>query len=1058
MTSNVHTLEHFYRGQVLKAGAPDGDMRLLASSAGIKTEQVAEAVQLAIIPPLSKQPRGALALARSSKHGFYFVQSQVAAAGQFMTHVVLLSSDIVRSLSGNLRALLPLTEDSMPGFEVRGAQLQPLTYVEGDAPGAPQQTRAMLALMSATRNRISTIERLLAAIITNTPVLVYGAPLDLEKRLAMVEGLLALMPAPARLGVTFATHAAPQRRPDTLITFLPDSDVPPDVVAYRWGESDPTGVEATDDYARFITSQLRLDTELVLQGTDNLTPVAGWRIRLGDSLSTALHYAATRLRIDTAVLGNQPVELEAAAQVLTDDPTLSDEVRLAYTSHLLKLALPLQATEHLRQIGRVARGSSTMEAALLRQIDETLNAGVHAETIYHTLVDWISDSGGFGGMLWVEQAQRAAKMHVAALVEAGDAPGLAAFMRSVGSAPSSAQVAPILPQLVDKALALAGKDSDLTRTLVALAAAAYPTDRFQKLFDQSDILANLPQSLVRLMPYLFGTARGDTHGLLARAASAFEEETHPLLAIRLSEIAMLRDRGDLVDVEALALLAKAAESPWGDTYDQTLRWIVRNLSTDQRIYVLGEEGTRSLVRILLARRAYNDFASSVLNTGRVLFGQERTPTGYADFVHTLFTEVALTPGSALSALKALTVNGMKPLPLMLAHYGALQNAGWSAAMAGAAADLHALVVANPLIAVQVPMPMLLALVQHHIVRVDMPSAVRVAELTPGVAAAEGEGGAQSMLRLYSLMSDDEALREIATNLLRRYVRMLPSGDDRRATTRIIDKLGSAIKQEMDATLLFKRILDGVPIEEYAGYIHLAANFLHDTGLAFVDKNHVPGLKVLTGDLDALMGGFTPSDRQKLAREIIDLGKVIVAIAQRQKSLRPRPSNAQVEALVNGVEPAIAPLDVLRNMGGYFSRGKRANLSLSPLTNPHPLAARGAHDLLNDVGVTLRLLRSFLRAFPAEGRWKFNADVLWSELESLWDEVSLGERRKLVHELALDLQRLPEYLLLIAEQGNPRALVEEDRNMKRLELGERKPENTLEFYRMINGYFRARGGS
>jgi hypothetical protein len=1056
VAANDYMLEHFYRGQTVSAGAPDSDMRLLAGSKGIVPEMVAEAVQLAIIPPLSKQPMGALALVRSAKHGFYFTQSQMGAAGQFMTHVVIIPSEVVRGMSGNLRGLLALAEEAMPSFESTGVMLQPLSYTPVDPPGGPQATRAMLALMSATRNRINTIETLLAAVITNIPVRIFGAPPEVDKRLALVEGLLALMPSPARLGVTFATHAAPQRRPQTIITFLPDSESPPDGVSYRWGEANPVGVEVQDEYAHFIAGQLRLDTELVLQGTEALTPVAGWRIRLGDSLSAALHYAAQRLKTDNAVLGNQPVELDAAAQVLTDDPTLSDEVRLAYTSHLLKLALPLQATDHLRQIGRVARGSSALEAALLHHLEETLNAGAHAETIFHTLVDWISDSGGFSGMLWVEQAQRAARMHTQALVAAGDAEGLATFLRAVGSAPSSAQVAPVLPTLVDLVLPLAGKNAALTQTVIALAAAAYPTDRFQKLFDRSDLLAHLPQNLVKLMPYLFGSARGETSGLLAKAASAFEEEIHPLMAIRLAEIAMLRDRGDLLDVSALQLLAKAAASAWGDTYDQTLRWIVRNLSTDQRVYVLGDDGARSLVRILLARRAYNDFASSLLNAGRVIFGQDRSANAYADFVQSIFTDAELTPGAALNALKALEANAMKPLPLMMAHYGALQAAGWSAAMAGSAADLQALVVSNPLIATQAPLPLILSLVQYHMSRVDTPSAVRVAEMTPGMAAAEGEGGTLSMLRLYGLMNDDEATRAIATQLMRRFVRLLPAGEDRRAATRIMDKLGAQVKSELDVTLLYKRIFDGVPIEEYAGYLHSTASLLRDTALTYADRERVPGLKILLGDLDALFGGFTAEDRATLAREIIDLGKVIVALAQRQKALRPRPSNAQLEALITGIEPSIAPLDVFRSMGGYFSRGKRANISLSPTNNPHPLGTRGAHDLLHDVQVSLRLLRGFLRAFPAEGRWKFTSEMLWSELESLWDELPLEDRRKLVHDLAFDLQRLPEYVMLIAEQGNPRALVEDDRNMRKLELGERKPDNALELYRLVSGYFRLRG--
>ena len=58
-------LEHFYYGQFVRDGRPEGELRLLASSAGVQPEQVAEAVQQALIPPLVESPTGSWALVRS---------------------------------------------------------------------------------------------------------------------------------------------------------------------------------------------------------------------------------------------------------------------------------------------------------------------------------------------------------------------------------------------------------------------------------------------------------------------------------------------------------------------------------------------------------------------------------------------------------------------------------------------------------------------------------------------------------------------------------------------------------------------------------------------------------------------------------------------------------------------------------------------------------------------------------------------------------------------------------------------------------------------------------
>ena len=52
LSSAGYALEHFYYGQLFYQGKPHGELRLLASSPGVKTEHAAEAINEARLPPL----------------------------------------------------------------------------------------------------------------------------------------------------------------------------------------------------------------------------------------------------------------------------------------------------------------------------------------------------------------------------------------------------------------------------------------------------------------------------------------------------------------------------------------------------------------------------------------------------------------------------------------------------------------------------------------------------------------------------------------------------------------------------------------------------------------------------------------------------------------------------------------------------------------------------------------------------------------------------------------------------------------------------------------------
>ncbi|MCC6616012.1 MAG: hypothetical protein IT320_21260 [Anaerolineae bacterium] len=1049
-------LEHFYFGQLVQDGKAVREARVLGASPGIKQEHVAECTQTALVPPLPRHPRGTWAILRARTVPYLFVQTQIGAAGQVVGHFILMPADVVRAYSGNLQSLMTLLHGQAPAFEKPQERMMPIELEEPQPPDSGQQTAAMLALMSATRDRIQTIEALLAGVISGTPVMIQGAPADLAERARFIEGLQALLPPPARPGVTFTTYATRRRHLDAVINFYSDDEPPENALVYRWQDDHTTGTKPTNDYARFITSQLRLDTAMVLEQTAALTPVAAWRIKLGDELADSLRYASYRLKLDHAVRDNQPAELDDVARTLTNDPTLTEDLQISYARHILKMALPMGEESYAVQVADMVRGKPDMEMALLNQLSETLASnGTLAEEIFSTVVSWMGRGQTFNGMFWTELAQQAAMKAVEALAEDGDSAALNAFMKRMAATPGAAHLTTIMPQVLDQTATLAERDADLALTILSQGIHSLSNDRLVQIMQDRALLAQLPSSVVRLQTRMFNGSSEPANGILIHATEVFEDEkTRDLFAVRMSELALLQGHPALVDAETLALLAQAADKPWMDQYDQTLRWIVRNLANERDVPPLGEGGARSLAHILLARRAFSDFPPLLLNLGKILFG-ELDQMDFAEFVRRVFFEAPLEPKEIQTALHSLPPTGIKPLPLMLAHYGALQKYDWATTLDVTVMDLSTLVVGNPVTAAQASMTMLLSLIKYHAAQGETTLALRVAELVPDIAIHEGETGITSMLRLCHMLRDDAELRAGAIDLLRLYVRKLPGKTDRAAAARLGQRLGGKVKDTLEATLLIKRVFQGLSLEDYAIHLHQTTELLRETAVAYVDPARAPGLKVLLGDLDALNGGLTDDDRHALSQHIIEMGRTIVSLAQRKDVQSPKDADEQRDALVVGSEDAATALDLLFVLGGYFSQGKRVKYYVEQTLSAHPLGTRSAPDLVRYTRMASGLLRTLLKIYPAQGERSYSTKTIHAELESLWNEIPLDRRRKIVQDLAQDFQRLSILIFYIANTGSSRVLRDDDRGGRKLETNQRKPESTLELYRFVSGYFSAR---
>jgi hypothetical protein len=1048
VSAATFSFEHFYHGQLLQGSTLQGEARLLASSPGIRSEHVAEALSAASIPP--DEGFGAWALVRGRSIPFLLVQSQPG-----VRHYILITVEALRALGGNLKALLTLVEPQIKTFTATGHSLPRLTLLNPGIPTPAAQEEAMLDLMTATRDRLDVLEALLAAIIHGVQISISGAPPELEKRVVFVEGLLALLPPPARFGVTFTTYTQPEMQIDAQVCFYNGGDVPPqDTLLYHWGARAVTGIKVEDEYARFIRSQLRLDTGLVLEQTTILTPVAGWRIRAGDSLADALKYASYRLTLDNALINHQPVGAQEVARVLAEDPTLSDDLRVAYIHHLLAFALAMDEDENSDLLAMVARGQPDLERAILSEMSAALEEE-KAERIYRRVMRWRSHPDGFRGMYWEELTQRAAAANVELLVRAGDPEALNAFLNEVREAMNPSELTVVAPQLIDLTLPLSAQHRHLAETVFVLAATALPTERWQRLISARSLLTQLPGGVAQVMTYISKRERSaPPPGLIAQVISDFEAQWRPLLFIRMIELVLLTERFDLLDPPAIEGLADAAATPWGEAYDTTIRWIARTLSSEALMAILNPGCRQPLLQLLLARRAFAELSNELLQQGRQFYPADKQ-LQFAQMAYSIFADSTLPVSEIPAALRIMAEKGVKPLPLAMAHFGALHRNEWSPALETSAADVTELVINNRLIAESLSPDMLMELLNYHIQRGDTRQGLRVASLLPAAASRRGEPGVTVMIQMYRMMNWGEEGNIAALDGLRRYIRRCSDTFVPQALTRLGRELGEPVRQALEATVTLYQMMGGEDIGDYAYSLHTASEFLYDTSLIYVDRNSAPSVSALMSDLDSLSGGLANDDRLALSNAMLEFGRLLSALAAQHRQLHFRESDEQIEGLLSGKGAANSVFDVLRVMGGYFARARRVSVRQERTVTQHPLGDRAAHVLLREVEQINRLFKTALRAIPADKRTNLSASALQDEIESLWGEISLHERRSLVRNLAIDLQRIPDLTLTITERADAKALQDDSGLARKLDSASRRPENVLEFYRFVHGYFKAR---
>ncbi|MCD4684913.1 MAG: hypothetical protein K8S97_03130, partial [Anaerolineae bacterium] len=278
-------LERLYFGNLIIDDARTSSTTgVVARTPNIAPEQANECVRLAKLrPPLvteiTDEMPGALGLFRGGGEtsDFILVKAQPNTQGIPQVLYILMPVTVLRQLGGNVLAFRSLGMMEMPAFSVVKPNLQTYDIRRPAPPTIEEQIDALYDLLLYCKDSFDTVAGLLAGIVQGWPIAIVNSPPALEKRLQFLQGLLSLLPAPARIGVTFATHVIDFDKVKTQIKFSTQNTVPPQHIVFDWGNSKLRTKTPEDAYCRYIISQLELDVSVVVQETERMARTAIWR-------------------------------------------------------------------------------------------------------------------------------------------------------------------------------------------------------------------------------------------------------------------------------------------------------------------------------------------------------------------------------------------------------------------------------------------------------------------------------------------------------------------------------------------------------------------------------------------------------------------------------------------------------------------------------------------------------------------------------------------------------------------------------------------------------------
>ncbi|MBI5929528.1 MAG: hypothetical protein HY862_09480 [Chloroflexi bacterium] len=1065
MSQRNFQLERFYYGVL--ASDKQAKPTVLARSPNLTPDHLAECLAVGRITPpsadqTSEEMTSAVGLFRGEKVDFILAVAQLTALGTPQLMYIGLPNAPVQWLGGNLGPFKALGYSQMPVFE-QHREVTPFALNDPQPMSAEEQSDAMLDLLLYCQDNMKIVEGLLTSLIQGKNLGILNAPLSLEKRLRFVEALNCLLPLPARIAMTFATHVGKSDTSVAQVKFLSGDTAPDEHIVYDWasGKITPANYER-HDYAHFMISQLRLDPSKVVEQTETLAKTAVWRAIRKDTLSTALDWVARRAKIDSIVLAGQPADRALVSSVLRQDPTLPDELRVEYTKHLLSFTLALRDWPPADIIPSLCTGYKDVAEAVFTQLKQTAE-GDQALATFDLIEYWIQNVAEAPVLPWSPILYRAAVTHLNHLIASGKPQEAAQFLTRLASAPATLQVDKFGLQLVTQLQPAAHVSPEIAEALMILGAMHLPPGNFQQLLGDMPFVMKLPKPIQRIIAVLqLGSGANITTPIhpLASAAASIPEAFRSVVLIRLVEMVANLQRTELIDQPVLEGLLHLAGTGQAEQHQAVMGHLLEEFSRPERIRILPPAAWKTLPELYFAVGRYAEGIQLLEFFQREVFTNERFKM-FVDFIGDIFLNTRLEADKLLLALTAFEGSQIQPEARVRSFCAALINKKWSVAMVDAARRMTTMIFNDEHLLEMIGKEQGLRLLEFHASRKDALDALRVSTALTNLAGKLGNDGPPLLVKMWGFVAWQDEVKSAALELLRRYIRQIPQDRARGLPAYFGQHLGMEIGEALQTTRALGIILSNQDLPHYAEALQIATTFFTDIATTYHETKDRPPQHRIRRDLESMPGNLSEEERARLAHDLLEINQLVFAmgsnagrdIAKRKSDDKPVKRKTQTQEVILGTAPQ-TPVEFLEWLGGYFTKIDVTDLGLALESPTHIFGSRTLNGLYREVRAIHTLLTQLNLALPADrptSQSPFTAKDLREEVASLWDAESLVQQRRYQSTLGEESQKLASLLQIMAAHTTDK-IIGDNPQSRQLDTAKRQPENELEALRWISGYF------
>ncbi|NDJ86971.1 MAG: hypothetical protein GYB66_13915, partial [Chloroflexi bacterium] len=771
--------------------------------------------------------------------------------------------------------------------------------------------------------------------------------------------------------------------------------------------------------------------------------------------STALLWVSRRAKVDLAVQAGKPADRETVAAILREDPTLSEDLRITYSRHLLSICLALEEWATTSVVPVVAASHRDVAEAIFEQLRDA-SRGEQARRIYELIEYWLTTVPEANSLPWQQVLYIAALSYLHHLRGTRDDQAAAAMVFRFCNAPEVLQIDRVATRLINEMRSVAPRSPELAQAVLILGADYLSAGAFQDLISDINLVKQLPHPQQRALALLQEDVVANFahhRNTLSEAVDSLPEAFRPLLLMRLIEIALYRHRPELVGERDLRALLQIASLEQVDRYRHVVKYLVDELSKPHLLPGLTEDAWAILAQMLFLIDDPDAGVQLLEYYQNELYTLDRLPA-FTEMVHKVFREAPLDPARTLAALNSFHGTKIRIEPRVRALCDSLINHNWDQALEPVANEMTDILSRDNRLVSVIGVNNTVQLLAFHAAMRHKTETLTMASVLVDVAIQIGRKGPVLLVDAWQYLTWQPDVLSAGVELLRRYIRRLPPEQTHNLPAYFAQHLGSDIGDALAATRLMRIVSDGHDLVDLTEMIRLASDLFFDMAVTYYETKDPPSMHRLRSELDGMPGNLSETERYELTKNLMAIARLVydmgmLADASRRSSGKDAapPRAAQAIRQTNPLSGA----EFLQWLGVQFTDTVVESLDLVRQEASHLLGVRGVAVLYREAAIIRRLLECLQTAFQPGVAASVSAAALEEEVVSLWNQIRLYDQERIAPVLAASSQQLALLLPYLAGRVSARVLADKGLG-NQLEAGKRQPQTEIEAMRWISGYF------